>query len=320
MKYYFTYLFIIIANHFFAQVNLVPNPSFEDTTYCPTGNVNKATGWFSPSLGTPDIFRDSGNVGVCWESCEWIGVANYSNGGGYQLPRTGRTYAGFKTLGSMPGATREYISIQLSDTLEAGKKYCVSFYTSLGNYSGYAFDKIGAAFSSLPYLDCSNSDAIISNNGIANEVGDIILDTLSWVQVSDTFVAAGGELYITLGNFFDDTNLQIVTTGFGAQMAYHYFDDVEVMYCDSVIDPPHTYPDISLTPTIGSGEISLSGNFPEGTQLEVYDMVGQRVYYNELQSGNQSQTLYLTLADGAYIYRIQAAGTTLKTGKLVFTR
>ncbi len=319
MKSWFTYLFSIIVIPLFAQVNLVPNPSFEDTTYCPTGNVNKATDWFSPSLGTPDIFRDSGNIGACWESCEWIGVANYSNGGGYQFPRTGRTYAGFKTLGSSPGATREYISIKLSDTLEAGRKYCVSFYTSLANYSGYAFDKIGVAFSPIPYMDCSTSDPIITSNGIANQTG-IISDTINWVHVYDTFIATGGELYITLGNFQNDSDLQIVPTGVPSQFTYHYFDDISVIYCDSVIVPPPTPPvyyDFTLFPNPSNGKFNITGNFPGGSEFVVYNMLGQIVCNGiALPEGNNEAPIFLDVAIGVYYYRVQSFGESLIDGMI----
>ena len=302
----------------------MPNPSFEDKEYCPNGNIYKAAAWFAPTYGSPDIFQNWSNGGSCYENCNWVGVVPYSYMGVFQTPHTGVAFVGMATVGSWSGAEREYISVKLSDTLKAGRKYCVSFYTCLSGYSGLAIDKIGVFFSVASPLDCAPAE-IISSNGIANASGNVILDTLNWVLVSDTFVASGGELYLTIGNFQNYVDLQIDSTGFPQtpMQSYHLFDDISVVYCDSIIEPtptPPFYSEITLFPNLSNGEFNISGNFPEGTQFEVYNMLGQRVYYDELQSGNQLQTFYLTLAEGAYIYRVQSSGATLKSGKLVLTR
>lgn len=61
----------------FAQVNLVPNPSFEDTVSCPNyaNQIDKAVGWHA-SRNTPDYFN----------GCDWL-TSNQSvpnNFRGYQ--------------------------------------------------------------------------------------------------------------------------------------------------------------------------------------------------------------------------------------------
>ena len=41
------------------QVNLVPNPSFEEYSLCPDkeSQIERVDGWFSPSNGTPDYYN-----------------------------------------------------------------------------------------------------------------------------------------------------------------------------------------------------------------------------------------------------------------------
>ena len=77
--------FILITLQSVGQVNLVPNPSFEDYTQCPTGfdQIDRATGW-SSYAASPDYFNScansSGAVGV--PSNTW-GYQNAKDGNGY---------------------------------------------------------------------------------------------------------------------------------------------------------------------------------------------------------------------------------------------
>lgn len=66
-KFIFIFSFLLIANFSFAQVNLVPNPSFESYSTCPDGSsqLYKATPWFNPALGSPDYFN------VCFDTTGW---------------------------------------------------------------------------------------------------------------------------------------------------------------------------------------------------------------------------------------------------------
>ena len=52
MKWLLIIIFIVLQIFSIAQ-NLVPNPSFEDTLWCPynTGQINVARHWFAPDYG-----------------------------------------------------------------------------------------------------------------------------------------------------------------------------------------------------------------------------------------------------------------------------
>ena len=184
----FSFLF---ADNYFSQVNLVPNWSFEDTVSCPTsvGQLNNTPFWFPANTGTPDYYNQCATL-----------VSNASvpqNGFGYQYAKTGVAYTGVLTYqaGFSP---REYIEAKLLDSLQQGKKYCVSFYVSLA--SGAPIDAFHAVFS---------TDTIFGNlltnlpnqPDISNPSGNMISDTAVWVLISGTYIASGGEKYITIGNF-----------------------------------------------------------------------------------------------------------------------
>lgn len=298
--------------------NLVPNPSFEDSSFCTSGITYKAEHWFSPTSGTPDIFRNTGSSGVCVEGCDWIGVSgSYNGAAGYQLPRTGRSYMGVGIVLNYGNDTREYLSVQLADTLRAGGKYCVSFYTILSDLSGYATDGIGACLTVSPFNDCAGYVLLNCTSEVRNPSGNILSDTVEWVLVSDTFVASGGERYITIGNFHSDTNTTVVLTGESAMVCYHYIDDVSVYYCDTVIP---TFNSFTLYPNPSNGEFNISGNFPTGTQLYIYDMLGQKIGESiVLPEGNNIISIDLELAQGAYYYELRSPIEQVAEGKFIIT-
>ncbi|MCY7408735.1 MAG: tail fiber domain-containing protein, partial [Chitinophagales bacterium] len=103
--------------------------------------------------------------------------------------------------------TREYIEQELSNPLDSGILYSVSFYVSRAEYSRYASDRIGVYFSkdsitSTTYLNLP----VIPQ--VENQSGNILTDTLNWTLISNQFIAEGGEKFITIGNFRDETQTQ----------------------------------------------------------------------------------------------------------------
>lgn len=188
--------------------NLVPNYSFEDTLHCPDdqGQIYNASSWFQPTTGTPDYFNE----------CS-ISMHVPNNGVGFQYPKTGKAFAGFKVYNTGGLSYREYIEAPLISTLIASKKYCVTFYVSLSEISNIAIDVIGLYFS---------NNSITSNNDlnllylpqIKNLNGTMLNDTVNWILISGEYIAGGGEKFITIGNFNDDgnTNTELLSgTPFG---------------------------------------------------------------------------------------------------------
>lgn len=310
-------LLIGMATYATAQ-NLVPNPGFEDVEYCPSGNGYKAAQWFNPNFGSPDLYRDTGASAPCFENCGGFNIINvYNNPYGYQLPRSGRVYFGIAIMGGIGSDTREYIYVQLSDTLIAGKKYCVSFYTSLSNGSGYASDAVGVSLTQSPYYDCSGPVLFFTSSEVRNPPGNVLTDTMNWILVSDTFIANGGEKFLTIGNFHADSTVIYQPTGQVQNMCYHYIDDVSVMFCDTFAP---VYPSFSLFPNPSNGEFNISGNFPSQTQLTIYNMLGQKIGESIiLPEGNNILSINLQLAQGVYYYELRSPSEQLTEGKFIIT-
>lgn len=232
-------LFLMLSGYQLAHAqNLVPNPSFEIYSSCPAQpfqQIDLAVPWFQPR---PQIANSSD----FFHSCSGNTVGTPVNALGYQYPRTGDGYAGIATFMSSFPETREYIEVKLLDTLQQGRIYCVSFYISLADKSIFAGDQIGIYFSGDSVLD--NTTSVLPYiPQVFNFSGNILNDTANWVQISATYIALGGEQFITLGSFSNDANTSIDTidtTWSGETAAYYYIDDVYVGSCDTGSVPNDT--------------------------------------------------------------------------------
>ena len=217
----FLIFFITTSVKVFSQ-NLVPNPSFEDTIPCSTwlsGPPGPITDWFTPTISTPDWFG-AGTI------CSPQTPANLV---GFQIPRTGIAYAGFFSIDKFTPNLREYLSCHLTQTLQHNKKYCGGFFVSRAEIPMYFIDALGALLSTDTPL-CTGGYCLLSfNPQIANPTGNVLGDTINWVLISGSFNAAGGEKFITIGDFIPDSlNTIDSLPPWNLPHSYYYLDDVFV--------------------------------------------------------------------------------------------
>ncbi len=293
-----------------AQINLVPNPSFEDTLNCDSFSIIYAGyPWFTPTNCTPDYFY--GFNPMCGNSA-------FQNPCGFQIPYDGNAYVGlFLTDGTN---TREYISTVLLDTLILGKEYYLEFYISRANLFELATDDVGAFLSNqLPnnsvcsYLQCQPQ--------VENSQGDFIVDSLNWTRVSGKFTANGGEKYLTIGNFKDSINTSIIDADSGNGIfnnSYYYIDKISLFmidsmqgvdYFESTIKYFEVYPSI-----INKGDILfVNSNFYNNCQFELYFSDGRKKMNGVVYPGiNQFDTFgfmpgiyFLYLYDNEKIFSVK---------------
>jgi hypothetical protein len=230
--------------------NLVANSSFETTTSCPDDldQLGYAAPWVNPTANTPDYFNScaSSNAGV---PANVLGVQN---------ARTGQAYAGIGIGIPTPNdERREYIQCKLTDTLLAGKKYCVEFFVSLSDSSMTAIDRIGMYFSSAPIHDYSTINYLDHDPQIESPAGVVITETVDWYRVSGFITATGGETYITIGNFHSAAETSIGTMPGTWYGAYYYIDDVSVIEIADCIAGTNTT--ISTNDSLELGGIAVPG-------------------------------------------------------------
>ncbi|MCY7410892.1 MAG: T9SS type A sorting domain-containing protein [Chitinophagales bacterium] len=192
---------LLFISSFLGAQNLVPNPSFETKTSCPTGNslITLATPWVLPpgSGTTPDYFNACVTSGT---DCNLVDVPK--NFVGTSPAASGVAYAGIITLYDYCPNCREYIQVKLNSPLTGGTQYLAQMYVRPGDYNKYLTNNMGMYISTNAISQPSNQPITSAIPQI--EYTSIITDTSQWTLVTGTFVAAGGEQYLTIGNFHDN--------------------------------------------------------------------------------------------------------------------
>lgn len=298
MKGNFTIIFCIFSIKLFSQ-NLIPNYSFENTTCCPTNGNEIYIGclppWFSPTQGTPDYYNQ----------CNSFAFSVPLNSVGYQVAKTGVAYAGIQAFGGLNG--REYIEARLSDSLVAGKKYVVTFYVSLADSSKNAVDGFGA------YLSIDSIKANINTNlqytpQVKNPPGNFLADKFNWMKIYDTIMAVGGEKYITVGNFYNDSNTNILFVGGGTWSAsYYYVDNVSVISLDSLqgINELQQTLAVKAHPNPSTGMFDIETDMKnENYKVKIFNVLGNVIYNGTLNDSKFKIDLFQE-PKGIYFMRIQ---------------
>jgi gliding motility-associated-like protein len=260
MKNIFLSLFIFIIlnnNSILGQMNLVPNPSFEDLSECPNdlaSDVDLAIPWIN-AIATPDIYNPCSSV--------IYASAPLQNTICYQMAKTGVGYAGLISHTTPPASITEYMEVKLMDKLKTNKQYFIRFYISPKICPGWDpcySDAIGLAFSDTLYKkDVNMGPELIPPfaPAIQNPSGNILTDTLNWAAISGCYTAKGTEQYAIIGNFRTSANTQNQGC-VGATGTYLYIDEVGVYEYDPLPD----------TIILCSGESSTIGkSFLNGTYL-----------------------------------------------------
>ncbi|HNB13168.1 MAG TPA: T9SS type A sorting domain-containing protein [Bacteroidia bacterium] len=289
------YCFLIQTSE--AQINLVPNPSFEDTVACPTNvmMIDSTVGWSSYRL-SPDYFN----------SCNQNGHAGVpANDWGYQYAKTGDAYAGIVTYAKFATDFREMIGIQLLQALTVGQKYYLSFYVnnsrdSSSHYNA-ASNKMGAKFLTTAYSQASP----IPIDNFAHIYSDsIITDSINWIKISGSFIANLAYQYLAIGNFFSDSTCTHILLDSLASMAYYYIDDVKLSTDSDFVNSIHAIDNIDLVqifPNPARDWIVVEGR--NITSIEVFDLCGKLIIPKITVSSFKTQVDISTLSYGVYIVK-----------------
>ncbi|MBW7951938.1 MAG: T9SS type A sorting domain-containing protein [Chitinophagaceae bacterium] len=258
------------------QYNLVPNYSFEQYTTCPNGATlnehlrnSKPDYWYKPDK------RGAAYLNACATS-GLLGVPENGIGGGsYQLARTGQAYISMFYYNG--GNNRNYFQVELLDSLRQGKCYYAQFYASLVNTNPIGCNNQSMLFTVTPiYVDTLSGDLLPANPQIQNPY--IITDTLNWIKVSGVFTAQGGEKYLTLGNFKNNTETatqQIQLSN--PYAAIYYIEYVSVLPLDSITIKA----DAGIDKTITQGDSVFIGSYTTGlTNVTWYNSTGNAIATN----------------------------------------
>ena len=220
----------------FGQVNLVLNPSFEDTAvHLVHGGNNIKDARYWNSLDTLSSYSICRSTFVSVYNSDPSFHIPSNNTFFYQWPRTGNSCAFIEIYGWDPwlGEYRNYTQGRFKQKLLANHQYCVSFYVNLSNKATRAIDRIGA------YIDDGTIDSISACSHpipyiipqIENPAFNYISDTLNWVKVEGVYTASGHERFITIGNFYSNANTHTLTVPgwVSGPLSAYLLDDVSLI-------------------------------------------------------------------------------------------
>lgn len=270
----------------FCQTNFVPNPSFETKSQCPVSlaELQYSIGWLQ-AKGTCDYFDSCANS----SSFPFYYFGTPRNFAGSQYPRSGSAYAGLITYDKQVPGYREYLTIQLTNSLVIGTKYFVSAFISkadsiaLGNHTGGSTNKFGYKFSTIKKTEASTC-APQTDNFAHIYSSTIITDKNNWTVIKGSFIADSSYSYIIIGNFFDDSNTDTLDSN---KQAYYYLDDVCVSSdsnnCAGFvgIEELEVNDQFKIFPNPARNYIYINSEKKEILEFIILDMVG-----DELINGN----------------------------------
>lgn len=236
------------------QVNLVPNPGFEEFSDKPGGWYYSgkdfsrvALYWTSPTAASPDIYAPGVQIPKSWKAIGFGDVKAFE----------GSSHAGITVYGCDKGKPhcKEYVQVQLAEPLVPGQRY--GFSCMLAHLQKSVFVR--------------NIELLFTEHEIDEETHDPILmpPTLvldrwipsdgKWYRWTGQFVANKADTYLLIGNFNTDANSQVkMPWRSDLRYGYYYLDDVRLFKIPPIIKtPPSDSPLANYYPKEG-GIIKLS--------------------------------------------------------------
>ncbi len=150
---------------------------------------------FPPNAGTADYFNSN-------FTNTWLDLTGFP---GSEPAHSGNGYGGIYCYASTMPLYREFIQQQLQAPLVQFQSYTLRFWISLADASGFAVNDIGAYISTTQPVQSPNPSVL---NFTPQITAGTVTTINGWVQITGTYVATGGEQWITIGSF---GNSQVAT-------------------------------------------------------------------------------------------------------------
>ena len=298
---FFTYLFLFITQLVAAQPNLVPNPSFEELYQCPiAGEFSAMKNWYFV-FQSPDVYN-SCSIDPIYSETNWIGHQLAFSGNGYVASGLYIKHED-NGLGWPP---REAFQVKLTQPLIQGVEYCASMYVSLADSCQYAISNIGMHFGNTDFSSLTIDTSVIFNlhPQVYNDSGNILSDKIHWIKIEGSFVATGGEQFLTIGNFSRPQNMDTLSlseySNYGLGYAYYYFDEVEVKLCNYPV-VKYTIPNVVTLNDDGINDVF----FIQQENISVYTLDIYNRWGTKVGSINNDSPQW----DGKYNEKKVSAGT-----------
>lgn len=286
-------LIIVVISYGFKvhTQNLVLNGDFEDFSSCPQGlkTLEKSKTLLhvtNPNQGTFDFIHE----------CDEDNYPRYYYG--KREPVSGKGFVGIGVfVNNSIGVDnfKEYIQLELSDSLKKGSIYSFEMFLSLAKNWHISINNLGVYF--------SNEFLQLKTNGVIPVKPDIVSPDFfgnksGWDKYSGDYIARGGEKYIVIGNFRKNKDVKIKNVDSGPTFENHvyYFIDNVSLKLNTNLSEGIVLNNINFK--TGSAELLASSNFELDkivTVLETNLNFKVEIIGHTDSDGNESENIKLSI-------------------------
>jgi hypothetical protein len=280
---------------------------------CPytAGQIWMVDNWLSVK-GSIDYF----------DTCGMGGYAIPSNLAGNQLAFHGNSYVGLAPWAKNLNNAREFLGVELTETLNEGHRYKLSLRLSMADSVSYAVREIGVVFTeSQPSNDLMSLFGL--NPQILFQDSTSFSSQVDWMHLGGAFISNGTEQFLTIGNFLDDTETDTLLISNQISLsAYYYIDSVSLIEDTTwrVGISELGYNELEVYPNPNSGRLTIDIPDLNGSHTEIglHDLAGKLVARRRLYEG--INTLEFQTQDGLYLYVVSVDGVQKWSGKIAVSK
>jgi len=258
MNYLKTFFLLFVALPFDAQVNLVPNPSFEGYSLCPISvdQTDRLVGWEKYGE-SPDFFSSC-------NSSTFVGVPVNTYAFQDSIGPCNHNYIGL-AVGTNSFPVKEFIGCKLTDSLQKNIKYFFSVKINLADASNFGCDKLGInLYYNKPFIDAPwYTSGHLQINSSTITFTTIETNKTIWKVKFGSFIADSNYKYLLAGNFFDiaSTNYSQVANFPNSNYAYYFMDDF-CLSTDSIFAVNYFYNCNTLNSIVEKENVNSFSIFP----------------------------------------------------------
>jgi gliding motility-associated-like protein len=288
--------------------NLVPNPGFELINDCNVDIMDHPIEGFIDSWFTYNYSQNTVDV---FNTCFPIPQIQPPNTiRGFSYPHIGDGMIG--VCYAQESNYREAASVQLTSQLVKDSAYCVSFWVKNSRIENmyYWADPIGVLF----------TNSIITQNEVQTLSPHVKstgkLDQNEWVEVSDYYIASGGETYLNVG-FFGSEIMKYQNMPYepgGNKVPFYFIDDVSVIQCnkDSLLNVTFELPNVFTPNGDGDNDLySIKQQNIKTLEVVVFNRWGEQIaqYDGKTTQWDGKDTKGEEVSDGVYFVKAAAETT-----------
>lgn len=221
---------------------------------------------------------------------------------------------------------REIIEGKLTKPLTTNHHYLFSMYvqlcdsiywTGLGKIVG--INSFSALFTDTAIT--SVTDLPIQNYTPQIQINQMVTDTQHWVLLMDTFIAAGGEQFVSIGNFKQDGQFQyqlVDSQANLAKVAYYYMDDVSLIDLDDVGIEEVGKNKLLVYPNPTKNELQINIADVQLKTIDITDVLGRACIIPPYKGVRGMFEINVSnLSNGIYFIKAIDVNGNVKVGKFV---